>query len=162
LLIALLSDTHLPRGVRRIPQRCLEVVRAADLAIHAGDFVAESVLEELRSLGPPVAAVYGNVDCEALKRTLPPDMVVQVQDASIAVIHDGGPSHRRAERLRRRFPEATAVVFGHSHLALHETREDFQIFNPGSPTERRRAPHHTMGIARAKGASLRFEHLVLD
>jgi putative phosphoesterase len=162
VLIAVLSDTHLPRGARRIPERCLEVVRGADLAIHAGDFVAESVLDELRSLGPPIVAVHGNVDCEGLRRALPRETVVDAEGASIAVVHDGGPSRGRAERLRRLFPEADAVVFGHSHLPLHETHGGVQIFNPGSPTERRRSPRHTMGLALAREGSVAFEHLALD
>ena len=73
------------------------------------------------------------------------------------MLHDAGPADRRLARLRRRFPDADAVVFGHSHIPLHEERDGFQIFNPGSPTERRRSPAHTMGIARAEGGRLAFE-----
>ena len=74
------------------------------------------------------------------------------------MVHDAGPAAGRLERLRRRYGErAGAVVFGHSHLPLHERSEDgFQIFNPGSPTERRRAPAHTMGLARVEGSSVQF------
>jgi predicted phosphodiesterase len=79
------------------------------------------------------------------------------------VIHDAGPRHARLERLRRRFPSARAVIFGHSHIPLHERDPDrFQIFNPGSPTERRRAPHHTMGIARVREDEIQFELISLD
>ena len=79
------------------------------------------------------------------------------------MIHDAGTSRGRLERMRRAFPEADAVVFGHSHIPLHETHGDgFQIFNPGSPTERRRAPHHTMGVATVDGGRLRFELVQLD
>ena len=73
------------------------------------------------------------------------------------MIHDAGPADRRLARLRARFPDADAVVFGHSHLPLHEERDGFQIFNPGSPTERRRAPAHTMGLATARDGRLQFE-----
>ena len=69
------------------------------------------------------------------------------------MIHDAGPAAGRLGRMRNRFPDADAVVFGHSHIPLHETRDGFQIFNPGSPTERRRSPHHTMGIARIGAAA---------
>jgi uncharacterized protein len=82
---------------------------------------------------------------------------VEADGATIAMIHDAGPSAGRLERMRRRFPQADAVVFGHSHLPLHEERAGFAIFNPGSPTERRRAPHHTMGIATVQDGRLRFE-----
>jgi predicted phosphodiesterase len=79
------------------------------------------------------------------------------------MVHDAGPARGRLARLRRRFPGAAAVVFGHSHLPLHERDADgFQIFNPGSPTERRRAPTHTMGIARVEASAVSFELVDLD
>jgi hypothetical protein len=81
----------------------------------------------------------------------------EASGATIAVIHDAGPRRGRIERMRREFPDADAVVFGHSHLPLHESADGFQIFNPGSPTERRRAPAHTMGIAVAEGGRISFE-----
>jgi predicted phosphodiesterase len=78
------------------------------------------------------------------------------------MVHDGGPSAGRLARLRRLFPDAQAVVFGHSHIPLHERDGDFQIFNPGSPTDRRRSPHHTMGVAQIAQGSVEFELVVLD
>jgi uncharacterized protein len=84
-----------------------------------------------------------------------------VDGAVIGVIHDAGPAKGRLERLRTRFPDADAVVFGHSHMPLHEERDGFQIFNPGSPTERRRAPHRSMGEAAVEGGRVEFHHLAL-
>jgi hypothetical protein len=82
---------------------------------------------------------------------------------TIAVIHDAGPSQARVRRLRARFPGAEAVVFGHSHIPLHERAPDgFQIFNPGSPTDRRRQPRHTMGMCRVLGEGIEFELIDLD
>ncbi len=80
----------------------------------------------------------------------------------IGMVHDAGAATGRLERMRRRFPDAHAVVFGHSHIPLHEQRDGFQIFNPGSPTERRRSPRHTMGLATIDGSELRFELIDLD
>jgi putative phosphoesterase len=138
-------------------------MRSADLIVHAGDFTTEEVLTDIEALGPPVVAVHGNVDSLELQRRLPPEQVVELDGISIGVVHDGGPSRGRLERLRRRFPGAAAVVFGHSHMPLLERAPDgFQIFNPGSPTERRRAPAHTMGIARVERGSVSLEHLTLD
>jgi putative phosphoesterase len=163
MLIAAIADTHLPRGRRRIPEACLERLAAADLILHAGDIATTGVLEEIEAIGPPVRAVHGNVDCEELRERLPEALEVRTPDgARIAMLHDAGPSKRRIERMRARFPEAAAVVFGHSHIPLHEQRDGFQIFNPGSPTDRRRQPRHTMGLARAAGGQLTFEHVVLD
>jgi putative phosphoesterase len=158
-LVAVIADTHLPRGARRLPESCLERLRGADLVLHAGDIAAASALEELRALGPPVAAVHGNVDSAELHSLLPAERVVEAEGARIALVHDAGPRHGRLERMHRRFGgRAEAVVFGHSHLPLHEVGEDgFQIFNPGSPTDRRRAPADTMGLARVRRGRVTFE-----
>jgi putative phosphoesterase len=162
MLIAAISDTHLPRGRRRIPDACLERLASADLILHAGDISTAEVLEEIEAIGPPVKAVHGNIDSPELRRTLPEALEVRTPDgARIAMVHDAGPSKRRLERMRVRFPEANAVVFGHSHIPLHEERDGFQIFNPGSPTDRRRQPRHTMGLARAARGRVTFEHLVV-
>ena len=155
--LGIVSDTHLPRGSRAIPIDCLERLAAADAILHAGDLIELSVLEQLQAIGPPVHAVRGNVDSAELQARLPLVRSVDAEGATIAMIHDAGPSTGRRERMRRRFPQADAVVFGHSHLPLHEERGGFAIFNPGSPTERRRAPHHTMGIATVQDGRLRFE-----
>jgi uncharacterized protein len=155
--IAVISDTHMPKGTRRLPEECVARLRAAELIIHAGDLIELSVLRELQDYGR-VVAVNGNVDDAAVRAALPETTAVDAGGARIAVVHDAGPVRGRAARLRARFPDADAVVFGHSHLPLHERAEDgFQIFNPGSPTERRRAPERTMGIARARNGCVRFE-----
>jgi predicted phosphodiesterase len=108
------------------------------------------VLADLRALGPRVEGVQGNVDDYELRAQLPTARLVVADGARIAMLHDAGPADGRLARLRSRFPDTDAVVFGHSHIPLHERDEatGFQIFNPGSPTDRRRQPSHTMGEAR--------------
>lgn len=163
MLVAIVSDTHLPRGRRRLPGACLERLRTADLILHAGDFVSADALAEIEALAPPLAAVHGNVDSKELGVHLPETRVVEANGVRIGMVHDAGPAQARLGRMRRRFPDADAVVFGHSHIPLHEEDDDgFQIFNPGSPTDRRRQPRHTMGLARAEDGRVRFEHVVLD
>jgi putative phosphoesterase len=161
VLIAILSDTHLPKGQRRLPEACREAIAAADAAIHAGDFSRADVLREIEAIGTPLHAVRGNVDDAELRQTLPESLEVELGRHRIAVIHDAGPAAGRLARMRRRFPAARAVVFGHSHLPLHEEDAGFQIFNPGSPTERRRAPRHSFGLLEAEAAGLRFRHVWL-
>jgi putative phosphoesterase len=146
----------MPKGGRVIPKACLARLRDADAILHAGDLVAIEVLELLESLGPPVHAVHGNMDEPAVRVRLPAVRLVEAEGARIVMIHDGGLADRRLERLRARFADADAVVFGHSHLPLHEELDGFHIFNPGSPTERRRAPEHTMGLATARDGRLEF------
>lgn len=160
MLVAVISDTHMTAGGRRtLPPDCIERLRGADLILHSGDVCEPEVLEELAALGPPVEAIHGNVDAARLGGVLPATRLVPVGGASVALVHDPGPAKGRFERLRGRFAEADAVVFGHTHMPEHEQQDGFQIFNPGSPTERRRAPHHTMGLLRAHDGKLRFEHL---
>jgi putative phosphoesterase len=161
--IAIISDTHLPRGSRTLPGECVERLRAAELIVHAGDFSQIEILEELKAFGP-VVAVYGNTDDALLRAALPEAASIPVGDhLTLAVIHDAGPAPGRLRRLRARLPEADAVIFGHSHIPLHERASDgFQIFNPGSPTDRRRQPRHSMGVCRIEHGRLAFELIDLD
>jgi putative phosphoesterase len=155
--VAVISDTHLPRGTRALPAACVERLRAADLIVHAGDLMTMAVLEELRGYGE-VVGVQGNVDDVAVRMALPQRLDLDLEGAKVVVVHHGGPAAGRLERMRRKYPGADAVIFGHSHTPLHETGPDgFQIFNPGSPTEKRRAPSHTMGLARAREGRIAFE-----
>ena len=160
MIVAVIADTHLPRGARRLP---VDHLQHADAILHAGDFMELSVLHELQALGKPVHAVRGNVDSHELIVRLPLQRTVQCGDVRIGMVHDAGPAKGRLERMRRRFPDADAVVFGHSHIPLHERGAGgFQIFNPGSPTERRRQPRHTLGLAHIDGRTLTFELIALD
>jgi len=154
--LAIISDTHLPRGQRRLPDACVARLRAADLILHAGDLMTVGVLEELEALGPPVRAVAGNVDEVALRLRLPQRTVVEVGGVRIGMVHDAGPAQGRLARQRANFPDCAAVVFGHSHIPLHEVSDDgaFQLFNPGSPTDRRRQPVHTMGVGVVEAGAL--------
>ena len=160
--IAIISDTHMPRRGRALPEACRSRLRRADLIVHAGDVSTLEVLREIESFGR-VVAVHGNVDDAAVRAALPATAVVPCDGRRVAVIHDAGAAIGRLRRMRKRFADADAVVFGHSHMPLHESDEDgFQIFNPGSPTERRRALHHTMGLAHVSGGRLEFELVTLD
>ena len=156
------SDTHIAGGRRRLPEKCVEVLRGCDLIAHAGDIMSVDALLEIEAIGPPVRAITGNMDGWDLRERLPDEALLELEGVRVAMIHDAGPSAGRLARLRRRFPDTHAVVFGHSHLPLHERDGDFQIFNPGSPTERRRAPHHSMGVALAADGAIEFELIALS
>lgn len=124
--------------------------------MHAGDFVALAVLEELRGLGP-VEAVHGNMDEPELRSLLPRTRVCDAGGLLIGVIHDPGPRQGREERLAARFPGCAGVVYGHTHVPDVTPHGDVWILNPGSPTERRRAPTHTMIRLWAEADGLRPE-----
>ena len=135
----------------------MAALRDADLILHAGDLSATFALEELRALGPPVQAVYGNADEPALRAALPEELVVDVEEARIGIVHIPGPAAGREERLLRRFPGCDAVVFGHTHLPVVERHGGVWLLNPGSPTERRRGPFRSFLLLRVTGRWIRPE-----
>jgi uncharacterized protein len=161
MLLAVIADTHLPRGARVLPEACVARLRAADVILHAGDLVSAAFLSELRSLGPPVHAVAGNMDEPALRETLPQELVVEAGEARIGMVHIPGPAAGREARLLARFPTCQAIVYGHTHVPQVERFGGAWILNPGSPTERRRAPTHTMIELHADGRELVPELRVL-
>ncbi len=149
--VAVISDTHLPRGSWALPAACVTRLAAADLILHAGDLLSQAFLTELRSFGPPVSAVHGNADEAALKELLPREVVVEAGGVTIGMVHNGGPAAGRAARLAARFPGCAAVVYGHSHVPELVRAGETWILTPGSPTDRRRSPERTMLELRIAG-----------
>jgi uncharacterized protein len=127
-----------------LSDRCLELSRNADLLLHCGDVVSLAFWNELRGLGPPLEGVHGNMDEAALQAVLPERAVVEVEDVRIGMVHVPGPAVGREARLVAAFPGCHAVVYGHTHVPQVERHGDVWILNPGSPTERRRAPVRAM------------------
>lgn len=162
--IALLGDTHFPRRRSCLPDACLAECRVADVIIHTGDLAEMGCLAQLKAIGPPVIAINGNADDEAVKAVLPATAEVKLPGGRrLGLVHNGGPETGRLERLRKRFPDCTAVAFGHSHIPLYATAPDgFMIINPGSATDRRRQPHHSMVVLEVEGdgpPAVRFVNL---
>lgn len=160
--VAVIADTHMPRGGRRLPEVCVERLRAADLILHAGDVVAEAVFEELSGFGPPLHAVHGNMDELALCERLPETLVVDVGGLRIGMTHDAGPRIGREQRLAAGFPGCAAVVYGHTHEPQVARLGEIWILNPGSPTERRRAAFHTMLWLEVAGGRITPESIRLS
>lgn len=144
--VVVTADTHMRRDWKRVlPVPAVDVLATADVILHAGDVVHGFVLEEL-SRHAPVHAVLGNNDDDLVGR-LPETLRLELAGVRIGMVHDSGPARGRAERLHRLFPECEVVVFGHSHIPWNEPGVGGQLlFNPGSPTERRRQPHRTIGV----------------
>ena len=141
-----LSDTHAPRRWRGCPPKVAEHLRGADLILHAGDVCTVEVLDELSAYAP-VRAVLGNNDGpDVAAWGAPVEARLELDGLRVGMIHDSGSAAGRTARMHRRFPEAGLVVFGHSHIPLDETGDGVRIFNPGSPTDRRRQPQGTIGI----------------
>ncbi|WP_182708817.1 metallophosphoesterase family protein [Thermomonospora cellulosilytica] len=158
--VIVLSDTHAPRRWRGCPPAVAEHLRDADLILHAGDVCTADVLTEL-SRYAPVRAVLGNNDGpDVAAWGAPETLELDLAGLRVAMIHDSGPAKGRLNRMRRRFPDADLVVFGHSHIPLDESGGGLRIFNPGSPTDRRRQPHGTIGVLHiADGTLTRAEIL---
>jgi uncharacterized protein len=133
----------------------------AEVVLHAGDFVSQRFFEELRTLGPPVEGVCGNMDEPRLKEALPRQRVVEIAEVRIGMVHDPGPRAGREARLAARFEDCDAVVYGHTHVPQVERFQHLWILNPGSPTERRTAPVHAMIMLTIRGGRITPELITL-
>jgi hypothetical protein len=162
MIVAVLSDTHAPSRCRSLPAGVVQRLAGADLILHAGDVCTTSLLEEL-AVFAPVHVAIGNCD--------PPEIgawggeynvELDLEGVRVVVTHDAGPKERRAARMRRRFPHADIVVFGHSHMPVLSWEEGLMLLNPGSATDRRRAPHHTMALLRIEDGRPRAHIVQLD
>jgi len=152
--VAVLSDTHAPRRWTSCPPAVAAHLRRVDLILHAGDVCTAAVLDELSAYAP-VRAVRGNNDGpDVAAWGAPEDLELHLGGLPVAMVHDAGPAAGRPARLRRRFPAARLVVFGHSHIPLDHAEGGQRIFNPGSPTDRRRQPRATIGLLEISGGQL--------
>lgn len=152
--VVVLADTHAPRRWRGCPPAVTAHLRDADLILHAGDVCVPPVLDEL-SVFAPVKVVRGNNDGpDVAAWGAPETLEFDLDGLPTAMVHDSGPAARRTARMHRRFPRAELVIFGHSHIPLDETGDGVRIFNPGSPTDRRRQPHGTIGLLHVEDARL--------
>ncbi|MGH3148244.1 MAG: metallophosphoesterase family protein [Rubrobacter sp.] len=158
MLAVVIADTHIPRRARALPEALAPHLERADLILHGGDLMDPAILDELAAYAP-VRAVGGNLDPPG--SGLPETLEFDFGGAKVAVIHDSGRKMGRRNRMRRRFPEARVVVFGHSHIPWLEDEGGLLLLNPGSPTDRRRQPEHTFALLQAEDGEVRAEILTL-
>jgi uncharacterized protein len=152
--VVALSDTHAPRRWKTCPAPVAAQLRQADVILHAGDVCTAAVLDELSGYAPVLAVVGNNDAPDVAAWGARPSLEVDLGGLRVAMIHDSGAAAGRLPRLRRWFPAAGLVVFGHSHIPMDAEAGGFRIFNPGSPTDRRRQPHGTVGVLRIDGGRL--------
>jgi putative phosphoesterase len=152
--VVVLSDTHAPRRWKSCPPAMAEHLRTADLILHGGDVCTAAVLDELGQYAPVRAVVGNNDGPDVAAWGAKPTLEAELDGLPVAMIHDSGQVTGRLGRMRRAFPQARLVVFGHSHIPLDEHDDRLRIFNPGSPTDRRRQPHGTIGVLRIESAEL--------
>ena len=150
----MLSDTHAPRRWKSCPPAVADWLRSADAILHAGDVCTAVVLADLAQYAP-VHAVLGNNDGpDVADWGAPPKLEIELGGLPVAMIHDSGQAAGRLRRMRTAFPAADLVVFGHSHIPLDDSDGRLRIFNPGSPTDRRRQPYGTLGVLGISGGQL--------
>jgi uncharacterized protein len=142
MIVSIIADTHIPKRAKDLPAGAYELIGRSDAVIHAGDILTNEFLKKLSNM-VPVYAVLGNNDIGV---TLPETLELELDGINIAVIHDAGPRNGRRNRMKMRFPNARIVVYGHSHIPECTDESGLLLFNPGSPTDRRRQPEHTMGL----------------
>ncbi|MDN4595541.1 metallophosphoesterase family protein [Leifsonia virtsii] len=136
-----MSDTHVPKRARALPAQLLAAVEAADVVIHAGDWVDAATLDLLESRSRRLVGVWGNNDGTELRRRLPEVARVELDGVRVAVVHETGPAAGREARCEQAFPETDVLVFGHSHIPWDTVAPGgLRLLNPGSPTDRRRQP----------------------
>jgi hypothetical protein len=158
--IVVLADTHSPRRWKRCPDAVANVLHGADAILHAGDVCVAETLDELAAFAP-VHVVRGNNDGpDVAAWGAPETLCLDLAGLVIGMIHDSGPATGRPARLRRLFPDAALVVFGHSHIPWDQTFDGQRSFNPGSPTDRRRQPRGTVGELVVADGVLRSVRLV--
>jgi putative phosphoesterase len=154
--LVMMADTHLPRRARDLPAELWAAVEAADVVIHAGDWVDLALLDELEARSRRVIGVYGNNDHGVLRERLPEVAVARIGGVRFAVVHETGAAAGREARCAARFPEVDVLVFGHSHIPWDtEAPGGLRLLNPGSPTDRRRQPYCTYLTAVAEDGALR-------
>ena len=152
--VVVLSDTHSPRFWKGLPPAVAQHLDGADLILHAGDVCTAHVLEELSGLAP-LQVVLGNNDRpEVADWGAPETLELDLGGVAVAMIHDSGQAAGRVGRMRRRFPAADLVVFGHSHIPMDLAEDGLRVFNPGSPTDKRRQPYGTLGLLTIDDARL--------
>ena len=144
LRLVLMADTHLPKRAKRLPEELWAAVDAADVVVHAGDWVEPPLLDELEQRARRLIAVYGNNDGAELRSRLPEVARGTVGGLRLGVVHETGPSTGREARCQATYDDLDVLVFGHSHIPWDTTAAGgLRLLNPGSPTDRRRQPHCT-------------------
>ncbi len=158
--VVAVSDTHAPRRWRSCPPVLATWLRRADMILHAGDVCTAAVLTELAQYAPVRAVVGNNDGPDVAAWGALPTLETELAGLRVAMIHDSGAASGRLRRMRAAFPDAELVVFGHSHIPLDVRDGGFRIFNPGSPTDRRRQPHGTFGVLQIESGALAEARLV--
>ncbi|MEU2100669.1 metallophosphoesterase family protein [Nocardia sp. NPDC004085] len=153
--LLIISDTHVPKRARDLPEALWREIDTADVIVHAGDWVEVALLDRLQARSARLIGVFGNNDGPELRARLPEVARAELDGLRLAVVHETGPAKGREERCARDFPDTDVLIFGHSHIPWDSVADSgLRLLNPGSPTDRRRQPEHTYLTARIQAGQL--------
>ncbi|EWG09783.1 phosphodiesterase, MJ0936 family protein [Cytobacillus firmus DS1] len=160
--ILILSDTHMPKKSKQLPGVLLNEMNGCDLMIHAGDWQSIELYHELKECAP-VEGVYGNTDSDELRAILKGKILLEIEGYKIGVVHGHGRGLTTEKRCIEAFDdeEVDAIIFGHSHIPVKKLHNEVILFNPGSPTDKRRQPNYSFGILEITD-ELKFNHVFFD
>lgn len=158
--IVVLSDTHLPKKKMRLPKRLTDEIKDADLIIHAGDWSTMEVYNQLQTFAK-VEGVYGNVDHDLIMEKLPEKIIIDVNDYRIGVTHGHGKGKTTEKRAIEAFngEKVDCIIYGHSHIPIKKYENDILIFNPGSPTDKRRQEKYSFGVLYLRESTMEADHI---
>lgn len=161
LRVGVISDTHVPSRAARLPERVLRHFEGVDHILHAGDLSRLAVLDQLAAYAP-VDAVQGNVEWQEVMESLPIKRELVLGGVAVGMVHILGEHAHYARNVRREFPGARVVIFGHSHIPHIEETGDLLLLNPGSATDRRRQQHCTIAILTIENGVPRAELVQIE
>src|SRR5688572_24674652 len=119
--LLLIADTHVPKRARDLPAQVWDAIDAADVVVHAGDWVDERLLDEIERRARRLVAVWGNNDHGELRRRLTEVARIEVDGVRLGVVHETGAAKGREARCSAQYPELDVLVFGHSHIPWDTT-----------------------------------------
>ncbi|WP_377889060.1 metallophosphoesterase family protein [Alkalihalobacillus sp. R86527] len=162
--IIIISDTHMPRKGKNLPLSLVNELEQTDHIIHAGDWQTLDVYEELKQYAP-ISGVYGNVDNLEIRERFGLKAILRIESFKIGITHGHGRNKTTEKRAVDLFEkdDVDVIIFGHSHIPVHKEYDGKIIFNPGSPTDKRRQPKFSFGkLTLSEGKPFSLEHVFFD
>jgi putative phosphoesterase len=159
--VLILADTHMPKKGKALPEPVIsELEKGVDLIFHAGDWSDETLYQELKQWAP-VCGVRGNIEIDEWAKQLPEKLILKIEDVKIAIVHGHlGKGKTTPDRAYKACIEdgIDLIVFGHSHIPYMEKKGEIILFNPGSPTEKRKQKQFSFGLLTIHNTIKQLEH----
>ncbi|MCJ8009330.1 metallophosphoesterase family protein [Lederbergia wuyishanensis] len=160
--IVIIADTHMPKMAKKLPTRLVDELKNTDLILHAGDWQTLNLHEELMQYAP-VEGVAGNIDSEDLQNFFGKKKIIKIGSYTIGLTHGDGKGKTTEKRALEMFKDEQIdlLIFGHSHIPIMKKVGNVTIFNPGSPTDKRRQKHYSFGVLSIT-KNIALDHIFFD